>query len=44
MNEFNRDHDPNGDGYASLFLGIALVWFLVSITLAVGGLIWWFMT
>ena len=44
MSEFNRDHDPNGNGGPSILIGIALLWLALSIALIIGGVIWWIMS
>ena len=44
MSEFNRDHDPNGDGSAGFFIGIAMLWMFISVVSIIIGFIWWVVT
>ena len=44
MSEFNRDHDPNGDGSAGFLIGIAMLWMFISVVSIIIGFIWWLMT
>ena len=44
IKEFNRDHDPNGDGGSLIFIGIALLWLVLSMVAAVVAVIWLIVT
>ena len=41
MSEFDREHDPNGDGQIPILIGIALLWLVLSVVGALATVIWW---